>query len=212
MLTKTWTPCGRGSCAAEEGHAGTCADASGLGEAWMPVLDYESLYEVSDEGRVASLDRTTRDGRRIRGRILSPAASKAGYLHVSFVVDGHRETRSVHRIVLESFIGPRPDGMEACHGKGGPSDNRLSNLRWGTHSENNLDRVADGTHHHARKIACKRGHPYVRGNVAEGRVEKHGKRQCLACQRAWTDAKRHGVPLTQELADLWFATLTGAVT
>lgn len=43
---------------------------------------------------------------------------------------------SVHRLVLLTFKGPCPEGMECCHGKGGPRDNRLENLRWGTHLEN----------------------------------------------------------------------------
>lgn len=179
-------------------------------ETWRPVLGFEGTYEVSDLGCVRSLDRTTKGGRHIPGVLLRQASGPTGYRHVTLQLDGRRETRSVHRIVLEAFKGRRPVGMEACHGAGGPADNRLSNLRWGTHSENNLDRVAAGTHNHARKIACKRGHPYVTGNVSVARVEKHRKRQCLACQRAWTDAKRHGVTLTQAMADEWFARLTGA--
>ena len=178
-------------------------------ENWKPIPGFEGHYEVSDHGQIRSLDRPGRDGRRLAGRVMRQSTSAAGYRRVNLVREGTHFTQLVHRAVLLAFVGPCPDGMEACHGPSGPADNRLSNLRWGTHSDNNLDRVAYGTHQHSRKIACKRGHAYIKGNVAEARVAKHGRRQCLACQRAWTDAKRHRVPLTQELADRWFARLTG---
>jgi hypothetical protein len=211
MSMKTrWEACGLGPCAAPAGHAGTCAEASGWGEQWEPVAGFEGAYEVSDKGRVRSLARVTSLGRRVGGRVRRPSVSKAGYHYVTLSQDGRRETRSVHRMVLEAFVGPRQLEREARHRDGVPANNQLSNLLWGTHSENNLDRVAHGTHQHSRKTACKRGHPYVAGNVSAGRLEIHGTRQCLACQRAWTDAKRHGVPLTQDLADQWFARLTGA--
>lgn len=48
--------------------------------------------------------------------------------------------RAVHLYVLETFVGPRPEGMQACHGDGDPANNRLSNLRWDTCSNNNLDK------------------------------------------------------------------------
>jgi hypothetical protein len=55
--------------------------------------------------------------------------------------------RSVHRLVLEAFAGPCPDGMECLHGPGGPLDNRWpDNIRWGTREDNQgPDRVRDGT-------------------------------------------------------------------
>jgi hypothetical protein len=58
---------------------------------------------------------------------------------------GKGNHRKVHHLVLEAFIGPRPDGFEACHGNGDPTDNRVENLRWGTHEENHDDRAMHGT-------------------------------------------------------------------
>jgi hypothetical protein len=61
----------------------------------------------------------------------------------------------VHQLVLEAFVGPRPDGMESLHGLGGKLDNRYpENLRWGTSSENHLDQYRDGTMVRARLSAA----------------------------------------------------------
>lgn len=51
----------------------------------------------------------------------------------------------IHRLVLETFIGPCPKGMECCHNDGNPENNNLNNLRWDTHSSNNKDAVRHGT-------------------------------------------------------------------
>lgn len=59
---------------------------------------------------------------------------------------GRRKNKWVHRLVLEAFVGMRPDGMECCHNDGDPTNNHVSNLRWGTPKENNGDKVMHGTH------------------------------------------------------------------
>lgn len=51
----------------------------------------------------------------------------------------------VHRLILEAFVGPCPDGLIACHNNGIPGDNRIENLRWDTHKSNTYDRVSHGT-------------------------------------------------------------------
>ncbi len=55
----------------------------------------------------------------------------------------------VHDLVLLAFVGPAPDGMLCCHGNGIRSDNRLTNLRWGTPKENAEDMMRHGTHFRA---------------------------------------------------------------
>src|SRR5690606_28755671 len=51
----------------------------------------------------------------------------------------------IHRIVMEAFCGPAPDGMEVCHNNGNPRDNRLCNLRYDTHKNNHSDQQEHGT-------------------------------------------------------------------
>jgi hypothetical protein len=51
----------------------------------------------------------------------------------------------VHRLILEAFVGPRPEGMEACHNDGDKTNNHWNNLRWDTHKNNLADRKLHGT-------------------------------------------------------------------
>lgn len=116
-------------------------------EAWKPVVDYEGYYEVSNLGRVRSVDRVVR-GRLYKSRILKPnwTGNPIGtrYLCVGISKNGVARTTTVHRLVLEAWVGPCPDGCEACHGSGGNTDNSLDNLRWDTHESNCCDRFNDG--------------------------------------------------------------------
>jgi hypothetical protein len=179
-------------------------------ERWLPVVGWEGLYEVSDQGRVRSLDRIvhTKAGwsRRHQGRTLRSLQCH-GYQTVE-LTSGHRV--SVHRLVLEAFVGPCPDGLECCHGVGGPSDNRLSNLRWDTRSENMYDRCRHGTDHHRNKENCPRGHSLKTPNLVAA-VARAGHRKCLACDRAHADEQRaqaRNAPFNFQLsADRHFATI-----
>ena len=55
--------------------------------------------------------------------------------------------KMVSHIVLETFTGPRPEGMVACHNDGNPDNNHIDNLRWDTMSNNHLDKRVHGTDH-----------------------------------------------------------------
>lgn len=130
-------------------------DPAGTGlmdERWLPVPvpGFEELYEVSDLGRVRSLDRTVAcrgDGqRRIPGRILKlQISNRGGYPAIMLWHNGKYVRRHVHTLVLTAFVGPRPPGQEARHGPAGPLAASLTNLCWGTPSENQMDKVRDGT-------------------------------------------------------------------
>lgn len=131
-------------------HVGEIVVSARL-ETWKPVLGFEGLYEVSDLGRVRSLDREVRHSggtaMRLRGKILaSHPVPHTKHLIVSLYQDGKQKIRYVHRLVLEAFAGPRPAGMESLHGPGGPADNRWPEaLHYGTHRENMIDTHRDGT-------------------------------------------------------------------
>lgn len=124
-------------------------------EKWLPVLGYEG-YEVSDHGRVRSYLQ-----RNNPGKVLKDAAGAKGHRVVVLsraLADGGPHQRMVHQLVLEAFVGPRPEGMLALHRDGDPENNHLDNLYWGTHSQNGKDAVRHGTHHQSSKTHCKLGH------------------------------------------------------
>ena len=112
-------------------------------EAWKSVVGHEEFYEVSDYGNVRSRDRVDRLNRVRRGQLLTPTGLR--YLHVTLSNRGIKVQRTVHRLVLEAFIGPAPMNMEGCHWDGNPRNNRLDNLRWDTRRKNIEDAIRHGT-------------------------------------------------------------------
>lgn len=125
----------------------TTGDNAVTSERWLPVVGYEDSYEVSDLGRVRSLDRLDAAGRYIKGKILSPAVQHRGHLQVG-LSDGKETKKYIHRIVMEAFVGPCPDGQEVCHRDHDPTNNHVGNLMYGTQSDNKQQSAAIG-------IGCK---------------------------------------------------------
>ena len=118
-------------------------------EIWMPVVGFESRYEVSNLGRIRSLPHKSvvcrEKGRPYvlekRGVYITPQPRKHGYMAVWLYGNGGNKGRagkqySVHRIVAEAFI-PNPNNCdEVNHINEDKKDNRACNLEWCTHKEN----------------------------------------------------------------------------
>lgn len=142
-------------------------------ERWLPVLGWETLYEISDQGRLR---------RKATGVIRKTSPDKWGRHYVTLSGEGRKQTFAIHRMVLEAFVGLRQPGQECLHRNDIQGDNRLVNLRWGTHAENQADCVANGNHHAARKTHCAKGHEFTPENTAlwkrNGKVEQRHCRQC----------------------------------
>lgn len=113
-------------------------------EQWKPVVGYEGLHEVSDQGRVFSL---------IRYKELSSKPNKCiGYVLYLLSRRGDKKMFYGHALVLEAFAGFRPSkDYQACHINGNRADNRLINLRWDTCKENYEDARRHGTNSRGSK-------------------------------------------------------------
>ncbi len=109
------------------------------------ILDYfvdrdGNIYSQKARGAAVQYGKKTN-----RMRIFNPEITKGGYRRVGLTIGGRVCRYSVHHLVLATFKGPRPKGMLACHGKNGVSDNSVKNLYYATSSQNQLDRIRDGT-------------------------------------------------------------------
>lgn len=156
-------------------------------EVWLPVLNYEGSYEVSSHGRVRSLDRINSRGFRLKGKMLKLCLA-GGYPVVGLCRDGRAHTRKVAHLVLEAHgPGSRPLELGALHENDVKTDNRVENLRYGTHGENMQDCVRNGHHVFANREACPCGRPY-------DKVSKEGRRICSHCVREKARAKRRVLP------------------
>ncbi len=116
-------------------------------EIWKPVLRREGEYEVSNLGRVRSLDRCIEcvngSRRKVKGKLLKPSLATGDFYYR--VSQGRNEAIRLHVLVAEAFLGPRPSGLEVRHKNGDRHDSRASNLSYGTHLENMRDAVRHGT-------------------------------------------------------------------
>jgi hypothetical protein len=118
-------------------------------EEWRPIAGFDGRYLVSSLGRVRSLERLVwvpvlEVFRPLRGRILKPQIV-SGYPMYCLHIDGMERRRHAHRLVLETFVGPCPQGMQGCHNDGNPLNPALQNLRWDTAKGNQADRIRHGT-------------------------------------------------------------------
>jgi hypothetical protein len=123
---------------------------------WKPVVGYEGLYEVSNQGRVRSLSGTRWNGQRTHaftGRLLKLQCT-GRYQHVALSRDSKVRCIKVHQLVADAFL-PACPGVQGrsrgCyhidHINNQPLDNRAVNLQWLTHYENTYvkaDRKRDG--------------------------------------------------------------------
>ena len=152
---------------------------------WRPVPGdgFSRRYEVSSDGLVRAVAYTDARGANRRPYTRKTSPNSAGYLAL-WLSDGTKQVnRLVHHLVLEAFVGPRPEGALARHLNGNRTDNRAENLRWGTASENALDRVEHGTDKEARKTHCPHGHEYNEGNTYNWRGKARHCRTCLKLRK-----------------------------
>ena len=112
-------------------------------EVWKDIPNYEGSYQVSDMGRVRSVDRivTDKDGRvrKFKGRVLKLGVNISGYEYLTLSNGGRCNAKTVHRLVLGTF---KPhvnmEHLEVNHMDGNKLNNHLTNLEWVTRLDNML--------------------------------------------------------------------------
>jgi len=118
-------------------------------EIFKDIPEYEGLYQISNLGRVKSLEKkrnVSKNSYRIyHEKILKPVISskkrKSSYTQVTLCNNTVKTKHAVHHLVLETFVSLCPNNFQARHLDGNPSNNKLSNLAWGTAQDNANDRT-----------------------------------------------------------------------
>lgn len=123
-------------------------------EIWKDIAGYEKMYQVSNLGRVRSLDRYSWNGYKYwlqKGKILKPCQQKSGYLNVD-LSNGHSKSHKdrVHRLVAQAFISNPNNYPQVNHKDEDKSNNKVENLEWCT-AKYNLNYG-----HHNKKAANTR--------------------------------------------------------
>lgn len=117
-------------------------------------------YAITRDGRVWSKPRKLPDGRRWEGRWLKSSYCSNGnsnkYFKIGLAINSQMFTRTIHRLVLETYVGPCPEGMEARHLDGDSKNNKVENLIWGTPKENQQDRFSHGTDSQGEKCSTSK--------------------------------------------------------
>lgn len=112
---------------------------------FQPVPGFPGYVAGSDGSIWSYRSRSTRKPSLETPVKLKPLTNYQGRPTVRLVTNGGKKTSLVSTLILTTFVGPRPAGMECCHNNGIRTDNRISNLRWDTHKNNQLDRAKHGT-------------------------------------------------------------------
>lgn len=120
-----------------------------LVEEWRGVKGYEGLYEISNKGKIRSLEHQVKFGTGSRisdGKTLKPSPDKQGYLFVYLSKEGKTKRKDIHREVAKSFLPDFDEALEVNHLNGLKDDNWVTNLEMVTASEN--QKHAQGLHLH----------------------------------------------------------------
>ena len=153
-----------------------------------PVVGYEGLYCVGDDGRIYSVPKVTvgRPGsyRHRPGAFKVAAVTPAGFLKVILWKDGRMKNHLVHRLVAEAFV-PNPESKpEVIHIDGDRTNNHFSNLEWATRREN------AGT---GRPVGHRAGSAHPRAKLDEDKVRDARRRYRLRQATVRALAHEHGV-------------------
>jgi hypothetical protein len=111
-------------------------------EEWRDIAGWKGFYQISNMGRIRTLKRKFVP----KTRVLKACIDKYGYAFAGLFKNNKRlACPKIHRLVLETFVGPRPPGMECRHKDGNKLNNKLDNIEWATHDVNESDKYIHDT-------------------------------------------------------------------
>jgi hypothetical protein len=182
-------------------------------EEWRSIPDWPE-YEASSLGRVRGVDRVavTRRGfsRNIPGRVRALSVNpKNGYLQVVLYRRELMRWTTVHALITETFLGPRPDGMVVRHLDGMPLNCAIDNLTYGTHAENSQDMIRHGRCPGLSRTLCLLEHRLAPPNLSPCDLRR-GRRRCLSCKRACDYCKRHPDLDWREVSHRYYIEIMGS--
>lgn len=103
-------------------------------EIWKDIEGYEGKYQVSNEGRVKSLNYNNTG----KEHLLIPSSDKRGYKHVNLFLNGYKKMKLIHRLVAEAFIENPNNYPQINHKNEKKDENYVENLEWCTQAYNNV--------------------------------------------------------------------------
>jgi hypothetical protein len=133
-------------------------------EQWKDIKGYEGAYQISNLGRIKSLDRICVEmprgcKRHIKGKLMSPTDNGKGYMIISLKKHGTRKSKYIHRLVAEAFI-PNPNSYTIVnHIDYNKKNNNVNNLEWCTQKDN----IQHSSKNMRKPHNCKSstGHKYI---------------------------------------------------
>jgi len=112
---------------------------------WKSIKGYEGYYEVSDDGRVRSLDRIVKNfgdyQRHLKGKEMKLTMANNGYYVVNLRKKRSAKVFTVHTLVAQAFIDNPNNYPTVNHKDGNKLNNRVDNLEWVSYGENNVHAI-----------------------------------------------------------------------
>lgn len=153
-----------------------------INEKWLAIKGYEGLYEVSNYGRVRSLNYRRKGVRKV----LKCYARLGYYIKVSLVKDGVRKYYRVHRLVAQAFLPQPMEGQtQVEHINTDKRDNRVQNLRWVSPKGNMANEL---TRYHL-SISHQNPSPETRRRMSEGQKKRFARERATGTGRYSTQKR-----------------------
>jgi len=140
------------------------SNSGGDMEQWKAIPNCNA--EISDKGHIRSSPRTIK-GRERKGIIRKTRLNQDGYHILNLWINGKEQSKRIHQLVLQAFVGPPGEGEEVHHINGDKNDNRLVNLEYVTHVEN----LRHYWETDEAKVNCLRGSAHGMSRLTEQDVE-----------------------------------------